>query len=366
QYISSLSIDGETLQVVVDSGSSDTWVIGKNFTCVDYDGSPLSKEYCSFGPAFKGDFKNKTLPRQKFSTRYGDGESVQGDFDLRDVTIAGITVKNQQIGLVSKVYSGGDGTTSGLMGLAYPLLTDIFSAGIGETTLGNKNQHEYDPIFTSMYKQKLVPPLFSMSMDKNNSGWLTFGGLPPVDHAAEFASTPIKMAEVYNVSSLRTEYSFYTIIADGYIYGNQNTTNLTIPASKWTNLFSIDAKVGQFPAIVDSGSTVMSLPTALSDAYAAQFKPAAVVNALTAEYWAPCTAKVPRFGVVIGGQTFFIAEADLLRQSSKLDWNGDGVMYCRLGVKDGYSGPFVLGDSFMNNVVSVFDVGASMMRFARR
>ncbi len=131
-------------------------------------------------------------------------------------------------------------------------------------------------------------------------------------------------------------------------------------------MFSSSTNIGQFPVVVDSGSTLISLPTALADAYAAQFKPSAVYNAFTAEYWAPCTAKVPRFGVVVSNQTFFVSDEDLLQADARLDWNGDGIMYCRLGVKDGYDGPFILGDVFMNNVVSVFDVGAGMMRFARR
>ena len=118
--------------------------------------------------------------------------------------------------------------------------------------------------------------------------------------------------------------------------------------------------------VVDSGSTLAALPSAHAEAYASQFSPPAVLNVFTGEYWAACTSKTPQFGVVIGGQTFFLYDEDLLRQDEKLDWNGDGIMFCRLGIRNGYEGPYVLGDVFLNRVVTVFDVGIGEMHFAPR
>lgn len=38
--------------------------------------------------------------------------------------------------------------------------------------------------------------------------------------------------------------------------------------------------------------------------------------------------------------------------------------YCLIGPQDGGTeGPYILGDTFMNNVISVFDIGASEIRF---
>ncbi len=128
---------------------------------------------------------------------YGDGEAIRGRLGYQDVTLAGITVKKQQIALIDQVYSGGDGVTSGLLGLAYPLLTGAFvGTNAADRKPGSPGQHEYDPVFTSIYKQGLVSPIFSMSMNRNNSGWLTLGGLPPVDYAPDFASTPIRMVSI--------------------------------------------------------------------------------------------------------------------------------------------------------------------------
>lgn len=55
------------------------------------------------------------------------------------------------------------------------------------------------------------------------------------------------------------------------------------------------------------------------------------------------------------------------KESPRLDWSGDSVLFCVLGVKNGYNnGPFILGDVFLNSVVAVFDIGAGEMRFAAR
>lgn len=60
---------------------------------------------------------------------------------------------------------------------------------------------------------------------------------------------------------MATQYSFYTIVADAYIYdGSEDRTE--VDTKSWSNLFS-DAIVNttQFPIIVDSGTTLLYLPT---------------------------------------------------------------------------------------------------------
>lgn len=158
---------------------------------------------------------------------------------------------------------------------------------------------------------------------------------------------------------MATQYSFYTIIADAYVYeGSENTKADT---GDWGKLFP-DAVVNttQFPIIVDSGTTLLYLPTALYEDIAALYDPPAVYIEDEGASFAPCNATVPEVGVQIGGTVFWISEADLLMQ----DIVDPDTGYCLLGPQDGTTGPYILGDTFLNNVVAVFDVGASEMRFA--
>lgn len=62
---------------------------------------------------------------------------------------------------------------------------------------------------------------------------------------------------------MATQYSFYTIVADAYIYeGSEERTEMN--TKSWNGLFS-DAVVNttQFPIIVDSGTTLLYLPTGM-------------------------------------------------------------------------------------------------------
>ncbi len=120
---------------------------------------------------------------------------MAGQVGYQDITIAGITVKKQESILVDTVAYRGDGLTSGILGLAYPIVGRVFSNTSSSPRIpGSPAHHKYDPIFTNMYKQGLVPPVFSVAVDKKNqSGYLAFGGLPPVDISHDFAKTPIRM-----------------------------------------------------------------------------------------------------------------------------------------------------------------------------
>lgn len=279
------------------------------------------------------------------------------------MTVAGITARSQQVALVNRAYWNGDEVTSGLMGLAYPLLTSAFK-GDDPTKDSLATQVVYDSIFTTMVKEKLVEPVFSLACQRNSSGgYLALGGLPPVHAGPVFASTPIRKLEIFNESAMLTHYSFYTIVADAYIYeGSHSSWGGVGGGSWWSNLFHWPhINTTQFPIIVDSGTTLLMLPTEMTNDILALYDPRPVFVADQGAYFAPCNAKVPEVSVVIGGVPFAISAADMLVQGQTLP---DDASSCLVGLADGGQGPYILGDTFLNNVLAVFDVGASEMRFA--
>lgn len=111
----------------------------------------------------------------------------------QNITLAGLEVPYQEVALVNKSYWNGDNVASGLLGLAYDLLTSEYDDATGDSK-------PYDSIFTTMSKKGIVKPdLFSMAMDsKSQTGQLAFGGLPPVETEGEFVSTPIRMVRGSN------------------------------------------------------------------------------------------------------------------------------------------------------------------------
>ena len=78
------------------------------------------------------------------------------------------------------------------MGLAFPLLTHAFNATTGDRL-------EYDPVLTTMIKQGVMEPMFSLAFERNGDGGvLALGGVPPVILDSPFASTPILIVSSSN------------------------------------------------------------------------------------------------------------------------------------------------------------------------
>lgn len=233
-----------------------------------------------------------------------------------------------QVALGTSAFWNGDGISSGLIGLAYPSITSAYQ---GTDPTANTARVGYDPLFTTMYKAGLSSAMFSMAIERGNGGYLAFGGLPPVSGVnATFAAAPIQI-----LTSRAGSLSFYTITPDALAYTGS-------------------AKTQKSQYIVDSGTTLVYLPTATAKTVNNLFSPKATLQQGT--YVVSCTAKAPSFGVKIGGTTFQVSAADMILKDPS------GV--CISGIQDGGSGPYILGDVFLQNVVAVFDVGAAQMRFA--
>lgn len=75
----------------------------------------------------------------------------------------------------------------------------------------------YNPIFTTMVSDGLIPNLFSLAIERDisgPSGYLAFGGLPPVSFDGSFTSTPILVTTFLNFP---VTYLFYTINIDSVL-----------------------------------------------------------------------------------------------------------------------------------------------------
>jgi hypothetical protein len=185
-----------------------------------------------------------------------------------------------------------------------------------------------------MYKQNLSSAMFSMAIQRGSAGgYIAFGGLPPVTFNQTFAKTPIQVLSAGG-SSQRT---FYTITPDALVYTKS-------------------AKTQTSQYIVDSGTTLVYLPTSLAKTINGLFSPKATLDSSQGVYTVNCNAKAPALGVKIGGTTFQINAKDMILS--------DPSGICISGIQDGGSGPYILGDVFLQSVVAVFDVGATEMRFA--
>ncbi|KAK4162920.1 aspartic protease PEP3 [Cladorrhinum sp. PSN259] len=349
-YIIDITVGNQTVPVSIDTGSSDTWLVQEPYECVSYFFPyPGYIPDCGLGAGFVGPLSGGNITTHWFGRAYMDGTFVTGFFGYEDVTIGGVTAKHQQVALVNYTFWQGDGRTSGLLGLAYPYMTGLDGPEEGQPT--------YDPVFTTLWKDKLIDPLFSIALSRTSNevaqpekeSYLALGGLPPTDvDDKTWAKSEIKGIDAIPEWGFDTkEKGLYIISPEGWVIdGNKNSTeNKT-----------------SFPVLIDVGSTLSILPKSVVNPLYAAFDPPAKYLSSTGLFYALCNATVPKFGVKIGGNTFSFAPEDLLRQTVR-DNSGD---YCRIGVTDVSSGPYVLGVSWLTSVLAVFDVLNSEMRFASR
>lgn len=162
-----------------------------------------------------------------------------------------------------------------------------------------------------------------------------------------------------NDSRADTELTYYTIIAEDYIINGETWSKLSADS---------DTPTGKiFPVIVDSEFTTSPLPPSLVMLYYDAFFEAPQLAEIEGQpmFAAPCnTSMVPTFGVQIGGQTFEMRKETLL--VSRMNTTENEMTMCALGLQPGIEEAGLLGDTFLSNVVAVFDVGESEMRFAQR
>lgn len=161
--------------LVLDTGSSDTWIVHNGFECLDDEnGYKVNQAMCHFGPTYNGTFQEGQIKDENFKIPYMDGTIVSGVLGHSDVTIGGVKVTNQEIALVDKAYWTGDNFTSGILGLAYKQLTAAFrgaDATRDDFTEGNApgNFVHYSPIVQTMIAQGLNPPLFSVALQRSTT-----------------------------------------------------------------------------------------------------------------------------------------------------------------------------------------------------
>ncbi|KAI1382743.1 acid protease [Hypoxylon trugodes] len=330
-----------SMDVIIDSGSADTWVRAPDFICRNNLNKTLPQETCGLGPSFAGNFTGRPIHDQHFTVKYGDGESVQGRLGYMDVAFAGINVFRQEIALATQGTWHGNNVTSGVLGLAYPSLTNAYWGN----DLNNDDQYlsaPYSPLFTSMVRKGLTAPCWAIALARNSSlGSISIGGMPPVDISkSDYDTTPILILDIIHRDSTNWQPSFYTVVPTGFHFG-QTTVH------------------GQYPFILDTATTLIYLPPDMADAVNAQFDPPAIYFGYYGSYFTNCDATPPSFGVQIGETIFWVNPKDLINTEDRDPDTG----LCQTGINNGGTGPYILGITFLTNVVVSMDVGSGQVGF---
>jgi hypothetical protein len=320
----SLGTPPQNFQVVLDTGSSNLWVVDNTCTDDECDGldNPL------FGPHWQKEKYNRDASStykpdgRDFEIYYGSG-SCYGNLVVDTLTLAGLTVKNQTFGAatgIAQVF--GYFPIDGILGLGWPAISE----------------DDVTPPFQNMIAQdQLDAPLFTVWLDRHvkpedgvNGGQITYGALDP-DHCDDvLVYVPVSSqtywqfnGDSFKVGTYSNKVKFSAISDTGtsFIYGQSN---------------DVDQIISQSGADYDFSSGLYTI-----DCDKAK--------------------DLPDLVFTVGGKDLVIPGVEHV-VDLELDDN-----QCALGIdyNFGFDFDWLLGDSVIRTYCTIYDVGKSQIGFAK-
>ncbi len=85
EYITDVKAGNGVYQLIVDTGSSDTWIVKSNFSCLNTrDYNTRNWGTCNFGSEFKGEFSGGKIANQHLNITYGGGPYLLGEMGISE------------------------------------------------------------------------------------------------------------------------------------------------------------------------------------------------------------------------------------------------------------------------------------------
>ncbi|SPO00707.1 uncharacterized protein DNG_03455 [Cephalotrichum gorgonifer] len=336
-YAVDVEVQWGSYLLILDTGSSDTWVVTSPFTCYDrvtFD--PVPVEECNFGPSFSGERPQQAASDMAFALMYGGNRYITGRMGSVDLSVAGITLEDQLIGFAEAGAWRGDNETSGLFALGPTAYTSAST---------ESGAAEYDGVVDTIVKGG-HPPVFALALSRDiERSFITLGGVPDIE-TGEYASAPL-------VPDEQGEYLQYFIQLDtiqAHVNGDEE-----VDSGSGSGSISI-----QF--LLDCGTTVNYFPEDIADAVNAAFDPPSAWDADRRLYFTDCDAVPPPLRYGIGGKSIAAEPSSMVLPMVK---RSDGK--CATAVSRNTATEYgILGAAFFQGLVVAFDVEAMDVRIAER
>ncbi|KAJ3002105.1 Vacuolar protease A, partial [Thoreauomyces humboldtii] len=325
----------QTLKVLLDTGSSDFWIYAsQNVTTGD-------KLYHPYASTTNVDVHKNT------SISYADGSTATYEWQSDVVVFGGKTVRTHIAAAFLDLNPGVTEATMsppGLLGLAFP---EIQTAN-----------------FTTPVQQMAIDGVIPRNMyalymgDERNStdGEITLGGYNQDRFVqGDLAWNPTFPGTERNVTGWR----WFTINVDGYSLGTDvhNTTR------------TVDGVKGDSEYVLDSGTSFLSLPTALvSHLVAATNATLTSTSLVNGGYAVDCSHRTsaPDLSFTVGGKDYTFESHEWIGYDPRqVEVGGTD---CFLEVYDGGDGsvyPYILGGTFMRKFYSIYDFDGLRTGLAR-
>jgi len=253
-----------------------------------------------------------------FEIQYGDGSSVSGPVFADTVTVAGVKVTKQFFSPVTTLSSSfASDPTDGILGLAFPAISNL----------------KQNPFFVSANEQETVGAnQFAFRLASTGSS-LFLGGTDPSQFSGDI--------EFHSVDSST---------------GFWQATGASVAVASST-------AVSDFQTIIDSGTTLAYGPPAAVKKVFAKVKGSKLFDSTNGFYSYPC-ATPPNISFSWDGQDWAISAENLNLGTTE---QGSSDCVASLAAQDLGLGTdvWLLGDAFMKNVYTVFDMDQEAVGFAQ-
>ncbi|KAJ7623249.1 aspartic peptidase A1 [Roridomyces roridus] len=323
-YYGSIAIGSPPVafDVILDTGSSDLWLAGDDcsFGC---DG------VATFNPSASSSFSNKSTP---FEITYGSGEAL-GALATETVQMAGFSVANQGFAVCNAVSSGLlTAPVSGLLGLAWQSIASSGATPLWQTLAQGGSWDS--PVMAFQMTRFLNQ---SKTQDQEVGGSFSMG----------FTNTSLYTGDI-EFTNMPTSTPSYWILAISAITVQGNS--VTVPSGSDSY------------AAIDTGTTLVGgPPDQIAAVYAQIPNSRAGTGNFEGYYLYPCNTDVV-VTMSFGGRSWAISSADFqLQQVSQSTCVGSFFE-----LTTGGSAPsWIVGDTFLKNVYSVFRFNPPSVGFAQ-
>lgn len=289
-----LGSKGKAMYMLVDTGAGSSWVMGSS--CTD----KACLMHNTFGP---GDSNTFEANSKDFSISYGSG-SVAGKLAADTIALAGVSFKFQ-FGLASKTSEDfAHFAFDGILGLS-------MSQGANENFLQTMSE-----------ARKLDKNVFCIALnrasDGTNTGEIKFGSTNPDKYTGDITYTPVS-----------TQDGDWAIPIDDIAYGGTK------------------AKVGGVKSYIDTGTSFIFGPEDMVKKLHSTVPGYESSDGMT--YTVPCDSTKP-LTLTFSGVDFTISPKDWISPK-----DASGKCTSNIYGHEVVKGSWLLGDTFLKNVYTVFD-----------
>ncbi|PYH98933.1 acid protease [Aspergillus ellipticus CBS 707.79] len=323
-----LGTPGQSLRLVLDTGSSDLWCNAANSTFCSSSTDPC-RISGSYNPNNSSTY---AYVSSDFNISYADGTGAAGAYATDSLHIGGASLNDFQFGIG---YSSS--SSEGVLGIGYTS---------NEVQVGRFNKGAYANLPRAMVEGNLIKSnaysLWLNDLDAN-TGSILFGGVNTKKYHGELQTLPIQ-----KVDGIYSEF----IIA---------LTGVTLSSSSKTRTYSSDV----LPAAVllDSGSSLTYLPDSIVEDI---YKDLDVLYEQSSRVgYVPCTLGQNDTNItyMFSSPAITVAVNELVLNVGDLLFK-NGERACIFGIVPAGDSTAVLGDTFLRSAYVVYDLANNEISLA--